>query len=85
MESKRNWINVLTALLILGLAACNTSKQQEDLATVCCQECQEAFSQSPVGVGASGAQCGEFATAQPISKRCQEYFKTHPRTVAECE
>jgi YHS domain-containing protein len=85
MSSKRNWINVLTALLILSLTACNTSKKQEDLSAQCCQECLEAFSQSPAAVGAAGANCGEFTTAKPISAKCKDYFKNNPRTVAACE
>ncbi|PHN06671.1 hypothetical protein CRP01_10265 [Flavilitoribacter nigricans DSM 23189 = NBRC 102662] len=71
--------------LILSFSACNTSKNQEDLSSQCCGECMEAFSQSPVAVGAAGANCGEFTTGKPISDRCREYFKNNPRTVAECE
>lgn len=85
MNPKRNWINVLAILLILGFAACNTSKKQEDLASQCCQECLEAFSQSPVAVGAEATQCGAFTTGKPISNKCLEYFQKNPQTVAECE
>lgn len=85
MNPKRNWINVLAGLLILSAIACNTSKKQEDLASQCCRECLEAFSQSPVAVGAAAAQCGAFTTAKPMSDQCRAYFKDHPQTVAGCE
>jgi hypothetical protein len=84
MKSKRNWINVLAALLILCFTACNTSKKKEDLSAQCCRECLEAFSQSPVGVGAEAAQCGDFTTANPISDKCRVYFENNPKTVAAC-
>lgn len=85
MSPKRNWLNVLAALVILVLFGCKAAIQQEELGSVCCRECLEAFNQSPVGVGASGANCGDFPSAKPISDRCARYFEEHPQTVAACE
>lgn len=85
MNPKRNWINVLGTVLILGIGACSTSQKQKDLSSRCCRECLEAFSQSPVAVGAAGAQCGKFTTGKPLSEKCREYFESNPRTVAACE
>jgi hypothetical protein len=50
----------------------------------CCDECIAAFSRSPVGVGAEGAKCGQFASAAPISVPCMSYFASNPTTVAQC-
>lgn len=76
-------------LLILQLViACSSSRQnstEEELYTRCCEECRQAFGQSPVGIGAAGAKCGEFSSAEPISQFCRDYFKDHPMTVADCE
>ena len=80
---------IITFLLLSGVVlvlACKTSRQQEeDMSVRCCKECLEAFSQSPVGVGAAGAQCGAFSSGKPISQSCTEYFKKHPQSVADCE
>ena len=84
----RNLILIAIILLMAGIGALFYLQEEpssEELKTKCCQECLDAFSQSPVAVGKSGAQCGNFPTGQPISKACQEYFEQHPTTVAECE
>lgn len=81
--------NLLALALILCSSlwiSCNTAQQKSaDLNIRCCQECREAFNQSPVGVGAAGVNCGEFSSGQPISQLCLDYFKDNPMTVAECE
>ncbi|PIU21445.1 MAG: hypothetical protein COT15_02360 [Candidatus Diapherotrites archaeon CG08_land_8_20_14_0_20_34_12] len=52
--------------------------------TTCCNECLNAFSQSPIGVGPQGAFCGTFMTANPISKECDKYFSENEMSVADC-
>ena len=85
----KNWIYAAIILVIAGLVALFYFDQEEpvttDLKTQCCQECLEAFSQSPVAIDKAGAVCGDFTTGQPISEECLEYFRNNPTTVAECE
>lgn len=77
---------LLILAVVISQLSCHISRQQqEDIATRCCRECIEAFSQSPVGVGAAGAPCGNFTTAKPLSRRCQDYFGQYPQTVEQCE
>lgn len=71
-------------MLVLGCGVKKSSSPQ-DLQTQCCQECVEAFSKSPVGVGAEAARCGFFNSAEEISSPCQKYFKENQVMVSECQ
>ena len=84
---KINAFLILLLILLLGELACKTSEQKngEQLKADCCKECLEAFSQSPVGVGAEGVNCGAFTSAKPLSKACVDYFEKYPMVVSACE
>jgi len=73
--------------LIFLIYGCGVKKSAKttDLSTQCCKECLEAFSQSPVGVGADGARCGFFNSSAEISSPCQKYFKENQVMVSECQ
>ncbi len=76
---------LLSVLLFLSIFVLACQPSQPDLEMVCCQECADAFSQSPIGVGAVGVECGEFGSAKPISKNCIVYFEENPLKVSECQ
>ncbi|MEW6722066.1 MAG: hypothetical protein AB1324_02300, partial [Candidatus Micrarchaeota archaeon] len=50
----------------------------------CCDECERAYSQSPIAAGPNGAWCGRFPTAWNLSAECGDYFKSDPSTVSQC-
>ncbi|NRB46970.1 MAG: hypothetical protein HRU41_04815 [Saprospiraceae bacterium] len=84
----RNTIpTLLVSLLVFVVISCGVKKAKtaEDLRSQCCKECVEAFSQSPVGVGAEGARCGSFNSAVELSSPCQKYFSENPVMVSECQ
>lgn len=78
---------LLMILLVFVVVSCGVkkSKSAEDLRSQCCKECVEAFSKSPVGVGAEGARCGSFNSAVELSSPCQKYFKENQVMVSECQ
>lgn len=78
---------LLMSLLVLIVLSCGVKKAKtaEDLRSQCCKECVEAFSKSPVGVGAEGARCGSFNSAIEMSSPCQKYFKENQVMVSECQ
>jgi hypothetical protein len=67
-------------ILLVVLTGCSSQKQ-----TQCCQECIDAFGNSPVAMGESAAQCGQFTTGNPLLEECENYFKAEPQTVQECQ
>ena len=84
---------LLFFLLSVVLTACG-SKQitlpeqppyKPELQTSCCQECVEAFSQSPVAVGEEGAVCGQFTTGKPLSASCEDYFEVNYMSAGSCQ
>lgn len=84
-----NLKTIITGFIVVIIALASVYflmyDQEPDLRSKCCAECRQAFSQSPVGVGAEGVQCGAFTSAQPMSQACLDYFKENPSTVADCE
>ncbi|NET34955.1 MAG: hypothetical protein F6K19_23505 [Cyanothece sp. SIO1E1] len=76
---------IVLVFLLLGCGVKKKSAASEDLRSQCCQECVEAFSKSPVGIGAEGARCGSFNSAVEISSPCQKYFKDNQMMVSECQ
>lgn len=73
---------VILILSLLLIVAC--SYIQKNPEGKCCIECQEEFSQSPIGVGEQAAKCGEFTTTKELSNKCKEFFSQNPKTVKEC-
>ena len=93
MILKKTLITLLSLLtLTLLLTACGLEKIEipeqppyhPELENDCCQECVDAFSQSPVGVGPSQATCGEFTTGQPLNETCADYFEVNQFSAAAC-
>lgn len=88
MRSKTILLSCICGLLFT-LTSCHMQKQQKttdaNLRSACCQECLAAFNTSPVGVGAAGAQCGTFNSADTLSSKCQKYFQENRVMVGECE
>ncbi len=76
---------ILGLVLVSGCAAQNQKNQQPDLKNKCCSECKDSFSQSPVGVGPGGVDCGKFTTANPLSTECENYFNSTKTRVSECK
>src|SRR3989344_707005 len=83
---------LLLFLLSMVLTACG-SKQiilpeqppyKPELQTTCCQECVDAFTQSPVAMGEEGAVCGQFTTGKPLSEACADYFEVNYQSVGSC-
>lgn len=85
MELKYIAIGIAALAIVLIIAAVFIFSQQKNLGARCCAECSEAFSKSPVAIGAEGANCGGFSTAQPLSKKCKNYFEKNTKTVFECK
>lgn len=90
--NKNYFMRTVYTLLVLGmmlftLENCGVKKnsQTQDLQTGCCQECLEAFSQSPVGVGANAARCGFFSSSVELSTPCQKYFKKNEVMASACQ
>lgn len=78
----------LALISIILITGCIKQNQQnvaeENLREKCCKECEEAFSQSPVGVGPAGVNCGMFTTGKPLSEECEKYFEENVTRVSEC-
>ncbi len=72
---------ILLLFILFTIGCTHTVKNLEG---ECCIECQESFSQSPVGVGEQAAKCGEFTSAKELSVECKDYFNNSPKTVKEC-
>lgn len=70
---------------LLFIVACSHTTKDLNLERQCCVECNDAFSQSPVGVGEQAAKCGEFTSAKELSVECKEFFSQKPMTVKECQ
>lgn len=78
---------LLLGLVLFILHSCGVKRtsQVQNLQTSCCQECLEAFSQSPVGVGAEAARCGFFSTSFELSAPCQKFFQEQEIMVSACQ
>ena len=50
----------------------------------CCEECADAYGQSPIAAGPQGAICGHFATAKPLSEACAAFFLNQSIAVSRC-
>lgn len=75
----------LLSIIILTLLISSCTTPQPSLNPECCQQCLQAFSQSPVAIGPSAAACGHFMSSHPLSSQCEQYFQDASVTVDDCE